>query len=379
MAKNNAANFNPLLEPELPEQNLPQLFRSVPNGPVTNYGLIAISSSDSPGELPERYGHGFHNVTVEVNKVKGEGRLISFKGRKGDTLTIKFKDINSISANNKTIKKLFLFLLSKVAEQITVSKDGSLSDYKIGFSMQELVDVGMYKSIRSAYKGMQRAAWDLVGISIGGEIKKGRKSEQTTVGSLFTFANVKMNYVEFELSGHLNWNVVAPYYTIIPNEIFGLTSRGFDLCSYIFYLARQNTEKIKKTGGLTISIKAICDHLRLPSYIGNKDPQRTIKEPIEAAIEDIEDKFRTTCFTIEYDENFYDAPIAQFVNEGFLRIQFKEEYAKHFLELQTTKEKQIQQAQKRKAKIEDQVKLRQKLKEQEQKETEGQGSSSDGE
>jgi hypothetical protein len=60
-----------------------------------------------------------------------------------------------------------------------------------------------------------------------------------------------------------------------------------------FYLARQRVRDIEEKGYFTIGLRAVQERLNLPSEVGNKDPQRTIKELLEEAVTAIEEAAKT--------------------------------------------------------------------------------------
>ena len=58
----------------------------------------------------------------------------------------------------------------------------------------------------------------------------------------------------------------AAYITILPRWGYALQSENaYMLLDYIYYLARQNTDKIQERGYFTINLDTIRQHLGLPS------------------------------------------------------------------------------------------------------------------
>ena len=126
------------------------------------------------------------------------------------------------------------------------------------------------------------------------------------------------------------------------------------LLYYIFYLARQRVKDIAEKGCFNISFRSIQARLNLPSENHTINPGRDIKEAIESAIQSIEDThaqvYEGLQFTLTpiYDEN---ASIADFLDNGYLKVGMDGIFAETFIELNNTKVKGITAAQKRTERI----------------------------
>lgn len=171
---------------------------------------------------------------------------------------------------------------------------------------------------------------------------------------LFTGARIERGQCTIFFNERISWSFIAQYFTILPRYYFRLPNRASDLLYYIFYLARQHTKDIEERGYFTISFRAIQHRLQLPSEVGNNNPDRTIKQPIEEAIEQIEDGhsglYGNEDFSLlpVYDEY---APIASFLDNGYLRVELKGSFAETFIAISKDTAKQIEAAQKRQARI----------------------------
>ena len=128
---------------------------------------------------------------------------------------------------------------------------------------------------------------------------------------------------------------------------------------YIFYLARQHTKEIQERGYFTINFRSLQAKLNLPSEVGNTNPYRTIKQPIEEAIEEIETAhsriYNNTEFALlpVYDDL---APITDFLDKGYLKVTLSGDFSNMFIELSNKQSKQIETAAKRKNAIIDKAK-----------------------
>ena len=157
----------------------------------------------------------------------------------------------------------------------------------------------------------------------------------------------------------INWGFLSQYYTILPQYYFSLPNRGSELLYYIFYLARQNVDKIKHKGRFNISFRAIQQRLMLPSEVGNREPGKTIIRPIEEAVEQIETLHNKFYRNMElqllpvYDVN---SNIRDILDRGYLEVTLDGTIADVFINLCKDKEKQIKAANERQQKITDAAK-----------------------
>lgn len=171
---------------------------------------------------------------------------------------------------------------------------------------------------------------------------------------LFTGARIERGQCTIFFNERISWSFIAQYFTILPRYYFRLSNRASDLLYYIFYLARQHTRNIEERGYFTIGFRAIQHRLQLPNEVGNNNPYKTIKKPIEEAIEELETEhsnlYGNTEFSLlpVYDEY---APIANFLDNGYLRVELKGSFAETFIAISEDTAKQIEAAQKRQARI----------------------------
>lgn len=165
-------------------------------------------------------------------------------------------------------------------------------DDNIYFSIQQLVDLGIYKNAKSAAKNLPDRLKDLRRLSFRIESKDeyGGKSiiDVPLVGAfkvdskLVTLAPPVRNFPYKSLSGGY-----SAYY---PNWIWGLSNNAHNLAYLIFTRARQN-------GGsksFTVTIKYIMDNLGLPTVeeVAEKHHSKyaqKITEPIYKAIEELQE------------------------------------------------------------------------------------------
>lgn len=283
-------------------------------------------------------------------KPEKEGFTVTQKEeRNGNTISITID--NSDKITGKGVKKCYAFLLAQCNKQ----------NFKpvIGFSLQEIVDRGMYSNLSNARAGIKAALDTLQKIKFSGTIKKGKKTiVQAEAGILFYHYKIKNNYVEVSVNENFNIEFVAAYFAMIPLFAYSLdNTNAFDITQYIFTLARQNTTTIKKNGKFTISFKAIQSLLALPTET-DIDPDKKFKpkqyiiDPILKAIADIEAAAKNANnedFKIDaiYNTNYKN--YKEFL-EGYIEISFTGNIFDKLCEIADKQEARIEAAKNRRAK-----------------------------
>ena len=327
-------------------------FYNVPDSTASNLILETLGAGADIADLPARKRQVNHNTKLEVLE-SGNRRQINLKTQKAQ-VTIELADIDKLTGSNKPAKKLFVLSLIKANEQAI--HEGQLTRDYISFPLQELVDIGFYKSLRSARTGFNSGMDTLTSLKIKGHIQQTRKkgSSIDALEVLFTGAKIENNQCFVRFNYAIDWGFIVQYFTILPRYYFALPNRASDLLYYIFYLARQHTRDIEERGYFTIGFRAIQQRLQLPNEKGAANPQRDIKQPIEDAIVQIEDGhnlvYGNTEFSLlpVYDET---ATISEYLENGYLKVELKGAFAETFIAISKDTAKQIEAAQKRQARI----------------------------
>lgn len=344
-------------------------FYNVPDSTASNLILETLGAGADIADLPARKRQVNHSTTLEVLE-SGKRRQVSLKTQKA-SVTIELADIDKLTGSNKPAKKLFVLALIKANEQAI--HDGQLTKKYISFPLQELIDTGFYSTPQSARKGFNAGMDTLTSLKIKGHIQQTKKkgSSIDALEVLFTGARIERGQCTIFFNERISWSFIAQYFTILPRYYFRLSNRASDLLYYIFYLARQHTRDIEERGYFTIGFRAIQHRLQLPSEIGNNNPDRTIKQPIEEAIEQIEDGHSGLYGNMEfslfpvYDET---ATISEYLENGYLRVELEGAFAKTFIAISKDTAKQIEAAQKRQERIAEKaiaIKTAKKMEEQE--------------
>lgn len=277
--------------------------------------------------------------TLKIEDLNGRRRYITETDT--EKVELRINDVNTL-LKSKTAKKWLVLFLNKIAEQ-ALNKDGTLRNDHIYIEPREVVnDFNMYKTERAAVKAFLDVEPIFTGCTVKGYLKKGKNTiEQAESAVLFPFMRYKRREgFTVDINQRVNWSMVCSFFTLIHKAYFSLPNRAAELLLYIFSRARECAKETGKSGSFNISMRAVQERLGLPSEKDNREPQKTIKEPIEAAVTAIEDAIRDADFTIT---PFYDmsAPITSFLEKGYLHITFKGRYLEYFAKLSKEASKKI--------------------------------------
>lgn len=352
MKKKSQAYIIPQLQPASPQSQQESSFYNVPDSTASNLIMETLGAGIDIADLPARKRQVNHNTRYSVMQ-SGKSRQVTLSNEKA-SVTIELADIDKLTGSNKPAKKLFVLSLIKANEQAI--HDGQLTKDYISFPLQELQDIGFYGTPQSARTGFKAGMDALTSLKIKGHIQqtKKRSKDIEALEVLFTGAKIDKGQCTIYFNPRINWSFIAQYYTILPRYYFKLPNKASDLLYYIFFLARQHTRDIEERGYFTIGFRSIQHRLQLPSEIGNTRPKQTIKDPIDEAIEQLEQEhslmYGNTEFSLlpVYDEN---APIAEFLDNGYLKVTLTGGFAQSFIQLSQSQAKQIEQAEKRRERI----------------------------
>lgn len=343
------------IQPVAPLKPLEQKdFYNVPDSTASNLILETLGAGAAVADLPARKRQVSHATTLEVLE-QGRKRQVILKSPKA-SVTIELADIDKLTGSNKPAKKLFVLALIKANEQAI--HDGKLTKNYVSFPLKELIETGFYSTPQSARKGFNAGMDTLTSLKVTGHIQQTKKkgSSIDALEVLFTGARIERGQCTIFFNERINWSFIAQYFTILPRYYFRLPNRASDLLYYIFYLARQHTRDIEERGYFTIGFRAIQHRLHLPNENATKDRQRDIKDPIDEAIEQIENGHSDLYGNMEfsllpvYDEA---ATISEYLENGYLKVGLAGDFAKTFIAISKATAKQIDTAQKRKARIEE--------------------------
>ena len=310
---------------------------SIPNGDSLNW-LFRVISASKGGRIVQANPANRHEV-VKAEQYGDKVRFTRTNKQNGTTAIVEIDQADKyLSKTNKTFTKVLLFMLQKMTAQNF--------PLEVGFSLQELVDLGMYSTTSNASRAVKEFFEQQKLTTISGIVKKGRKTVKEEGGILFYHYSVPINgFMKLSVNPNFNMEFIANYFTIFPRFAYALSNNAFSLVRYIFFLARQNTQAIKAKGTFTISLEAVRENLGLPSVddVKNRKYRQFIIEPIEKAIEETEEALQTVPEAKEY--GFTITPHGtdtSNINEwlqGYLEIGLKGDFAETFVRLATKAEK----------------------------------------
>lgn len=337
------------------EDNTKNIFFNLPTSSANNVITEILSYKENINQLPIRKKQINHNSLYKVFKDDNK-RRVTFKNDNAE-IVIELENIEKIMGKKNPAMKFFVLSLIKANEQAL--HDGELEKDYVTFPLQELINIGFYKSIDGARRGFLKGTEALTSLKLKGKVRKAKNKEVMihALEVLFTGAKVDRGQCYIYLNNRIDWSFITQYYSLIPKYYFSLSSRASELLYYIFFLARQNTKDIAENGCFNISFRAIQHRLLLPLENETKNPLRDIKEEIENAITEIEDAHfldygkdnKEVEFSLLqiYNEN---SSIEEYLNNGYLKIELKGDFAKKFIEINQDTIKQIETAKKRKNK-----------------------------
>lgn len=319
---------------------------SIPNGDSLNW-LYRVINSSKGGRMVQANPANRHEKITTLQK--GDSlRFIRENKQNETTAIIEIEEADKyLSKTNKTFTKVLLFTLQKMTAQHF--------PLEVGFSLQELVDLGMYSTTSNAGRAVKEFFAQQKRTTISGTVKKGRKRIVEEGGVLFYHYRLKNGYVTLSVNENFNMEFIANYFTVFPSFAYALSNNAFTLVHYIFFIARQNAQAIKDKGTFTISLEAVRDNLGLPSPedVKNSKYIQYIVEPIEKAIEETEEALRNVPEAKEYGFTItpYTGDTSNIKKwlEGYLEIGLKGDFAKTFVRLATKAEKDRTQWEKVKA------------------------------
>lgn len=302
---------------------------SVPNGEIF-YWLIRTLNSSKGGRMVEQSSGNRHEKITILQKGNS---LIFIRENKQTKATqiVEIKNALKYLGKTKTFVKLLIFTLQKMTAQNF--------PLEVGFSLQELVDLGMYSTTSNAWRAVKSFYEQQLDTPLSGTVKKGKKTVKEEEGVLFYHRKVDNNFITLYVNENLNTEFIANYFTVFPRFAYALSNNAFSLVWYIFYLARQNAQAIKDKGTFTISLEKVREHLGLPSVeeVKNRGYKEDIIDKIETAITDIEDALQNVpeakecSFTITpYGTD--TSNIREWL-QGYLEIGLKGDFAETFVKL----------------------------------------------
>lgn len=346
-------NIAPLTEIATIE-NTVEAYLSLPSSPASNgtFNWLGIRNDDDLKRLALREKGIGHSKKIKVLGIKENPKLRRIE-TKTDTAELIYTVENAdfLKDSKGTIRKLYTFILSKMGKAF---HDGEMVKDSIDFTLEELIELGIYTDIDAAREGFKTARRNLTGIHVEGKMKRGKRTISQGGGPLFTWGEIDRGQCIITLNPKIEWGLYATYYTPLPRHAFKLPTNAFTLERLIFTTARQRCKQIEENGYFDISLRTIQARLNLPDDNKTPQPRRDIRDIIEMAVDQIEEESNTNEFTLIFvtDDgetmlDDYRKSIKSFL-AGNLRTGFSGEYAAIFKELAENRVKRIEAAKRRK-------------------------------
>lgn len=320
-------------------------FSNIPNTEQSNLIERALSAgSDFFPEMAtrlEEISHGKKDIVI----LEKRGTYIIKQTTENNETEIQLDGFSSVLRRNKNTKKFFDFALSKVNERINKNalqeKTETPQAIPVYISLEELVSCGMYSSLRAARRGFDEGTEPLRKIFL--KYKKTGETNAAGWAQLFAGVDRENNVGVIYVFKSPVWGDVFEQYTFMPKWAFALSSRGYDLFRLIISTARRNGAALADKGYINISLRNVQAVLCLPDERETKNPQKDIKQPIDKAIEDIEDCSGTTNLQFELLPNdIDDKPIKEYLDTGILRVYMSGQYKLKFTEMARRRERIIE-------------------------------------
>lgn len=328
---------------------------SFPNSPASNTMINVVSHAGNLPTFADRLERNSHSTQLEFftppeGSSKELGQRVKYSTENTET-TIHLDNIELFTKANKPLKKILTYTLVKLSKENVT--ENLLDDICIKFPLQDFVDLGCYKTLRTARQAFNQAKNPLTSIKIEGIVRDKKDMKQITdsgIEVLFTGAHIKNGIAEIFLNKRINWEVFAlQYFSILPKTYFSLSDNAADTLLNIFILARKRLDDIGANGYFNMSFKTLQQILDLPDETATKNPGRDIKEPILNAIAEIS-KMENGDIVIVPIFNT-NGNIIEFLEEGYARISLHNEYLDYFGDLAKNKKTKIETTMKKREEI----------------------------
>ena len=349
-------------KPQEEEQQNIKILSRVPVLPLPTSPLtFLLARVLNAGGAPSRSRTNRHEQILYLYNTEQNAAQYTRKNKgKEQTVTV-YDPQNTLKGGGKVIGKLFFFMLQRW--------EAGGYGRQFSFPLQDIVDLEMYSNLDTARKGIKTFMGRQALIQLSQQIsvtKDGKKQKENVGGVVFYHHKITNNEVTIYVNDQMPFTLLANFFTMLPLFAFGLSINAFFIVQYIMYLARQNGDALQANNGkFTIKIDSVRQYLELPApeAVKNFKYKEKIQEPIETAIEEIEEAIRKHhdalqeySFTItpHYSE---DGSIGTWL-AGDLEIQLQPEYAKRFIQIAQKQEEHAREREKERKKAEEAAKAK---------------------
>lgn len=316
------------------EGRLPELIR-VPNtaeGNFINTCLTYARTGRVPSVLHSK------NSDVSVKKDDKGTVTITISDGSGD-MTATMRNFNGIVRDkNANINKIFRYVLHEIYSQ-NFSRP-------VVFPLQNLVDLGIYKTVDSARMNLPKALMKISDASIEVSGRRGRKKKTDGMRIVTEFSVTSTTVSVYPTDLEWAQKALSEYTAWVPRFVWGLNGNSFMLAYEIFTRARQRSNQghVLKNEPYPMTVKYIVDVLGLPtveecSTRFNRKYREKIQDPIDRAIADIREAASKASgesgnlLTISMEGMIEAADINDYIANGRINITLKGEWAEHYKEV----------------------------------------------
>lgn len=331
-------------------------FSVVPSGNFTSVAMntmaavncneSAIESMKNISKMQMKHNrHSEYHCGIE-DTPEGKRLVVRYKSDTDDITLVFTNVLNTLqkSNNNGTTAKFFLYLLSAINKKLTVNNSG-INFNQLTLSLKDVQNDMGYSRTTTARKALEKAVDDLITISYKGTIKrKGKKGNisTNTWGHMFLKVDeqVERGYFKIWVDNNIYWDLITPFFTIIPKEAYQLSTKAFFLMFAIAKQCRMDTMTTDEEGNLftTIYRHTLIKELALP-VSDTRNFSFFVKKPLETAIEEIENKFSNLVSFEDIETNTHKKnSIEQYTNSK-LKIIVKNDFKEYFLHLGNQKKR----------------------------------------
>lgn len=316
------------------EGRLPELIR-VPNtaeGNFINTCLTYARTGRVPSVLHSK------NSDVSVKKDDKGTVTITISDGSGD-MTATMRNFNGIVRDkNANINKIFRYVLHEIYSQ-NFSRP-------VVFPLQNLVDLGIYKTVDSARMNLPKALMKISDASIEVSGRRGRKKKTDGMRIVTEFSVTSTTVSVYPTDLEWAQKALSEYTAWVPRFVWGLNGNSFMLAYEIFTRARQRSNQghVLKNEPYPMTVKYIVDVLGLPtveecSTRFNRKYREKIQDPIDRAIADIREAASKASgesgnlLTISMEGMIEAADINDYIANGRINVTLKGEWAEHYKEV----------------------------------------------
>lgn len=316
----------------------------IPNGESIAFLYKILNMKAGRNVLEE--GNNRHNIISSLgNESKTMLRYTSQSKDKETYIEVTISQADEyLRKSRKTTEKVLTYVLQTM--------DNQFYPLKVSLNLKDMVDTGLYSTTTNAKRGVIEFFEQQKLITLKGTVKKNNQTIKEQGGILFYnyYFDKGKGIIELQMNENFNIDFIANYYSVFPRFAYALkNNNAFSLVRYIFYIARQRTRDIKETGTFTIKLDSIRENLGLPAVeeVKNRKFKQFIIDPIEKAIEDIEEELLKV--PEAEDRKFTLTPrIPDTTNikewlDGYIEIGLSGDFAETFINIATKAEKDRKQ------------------------------------